>query len=73
MCPVEVAARGLNELVCVVGEGADTKDLGEAEDDQPSSSDNGRLNLRARLEENAVTVMDTKGSELQSLRQDSSV
>jgi len=69
MYPVEVATVGLKEgflLVRIVGEGADARDLGEVEDSQSTSpSEEGRLNLRARLEENAVTVMalgDTKGS-----------
>lgn len=59
MSPVEVAATGLREsslLVRIVGEGADAKDFGEVDDDQPSPSDRGRLNLRPRLED-AVNVM----------------
>ena len=52
MNPVEVVAAGLSEgplLVRIVGEGADAKDFGEVDDDQPSPSDRGRLNLRPRL------------------------
>lgn len=49
MSPVEVVAAGRSEsslLVCIVGEGADAKDFGEVDDDEPSPSDRGRLNLR---------------------------
>lgn len=59
MIPVEVVATGLSEcslLLRIIGEGADAKDFGEVDDDQPSPSDRGRLSLRPRLED-AVNVM----------------